>query len=123
MASFLDSMAATLGTALSSTFHLASINRAVAGTITDPADPPAPTYTAHTCRALILEYSKQLIANGYAEADQRNVLILRTSLDIEPIVDDLITMSDGPFSGQSFVLLTINSDPAKATWDCKGRPG
>ena len=123
MASVIDTMAETLGNALASQFHVASLSRATTVTGSDPADPPAPTMAAHSCRALILMYNKMLIAAGYAEADQRSILILANSVDVEPIINDVVTMSAGPFTGQSFTILSVDSDPARATWDCKGRPG
>jgi hypothetical protein len=123
MASPIDTLAATVGSAFANIFHAATLRRHVAGTIVDPADPPAPTIVDYACRALVSEFSKYLIAQGYAAADQRNVLILATSLAVEPIVDDIVIMNAGPFSGQSFALMNpILIDPAKALWDCAGRP-
>lgn len=124
MASPVDSLAATFGSAASFLFHTATITRDVAAVGSDPADPPPPTTTTYGCRALVSEYSKQLIAGGFAEADQRNVLILAATLSVAPIIGDKITLNAGPFNGETFRLLEpIMTDPARAVWDCKGEPG
>jgi hypothetical protein len=122
MASVLDTLAATIKTALSSTFAAATLTRHVEGTIVDPADPPAPSEAEYVCRALIEDYSIRMKAEGLVQSEDRQVLILAGSLSVTPIVNDTVTIGDGPHSGETFTLMSIGTDPARAVWMCRGHP-
>jgi hypothetical protein len=122
MASPLATVAATIGKAMSSTFFAATLTRHTAAAIVDPADPAAPTETGYSCRALIDDYSITLKADGVIDAEDRQVLILASTLSVAPIVGDIVTISEGPHDGESFALLWIGTDPARAVWSCRGHP-
>jgi hypothetical protein len=94
----------------------ATLTRDVAGTITDPADPPAPTATPYACKAIVETYSDYFRQNGMVDAKDRKVLILADSLTVQPVPNDRVTIS-----GITFTVMEVGTDPATAVWECKGR--
>lgn len=112
----LGSLAATVGKAFSSTFLSATLTHDVAGTIVDPADPPAPTQTPHTCKAIVEMYAERYRLDGTIKANERKVLILASTLSVTPVPGDRITIS-----GATLTIDEVATDPATAVWTCKGR--
>jgi hypothetical protein len=94
----------------------ATLTRDVDGTITDPADPPAPSATDYTCKAIVETYSDYFRKNGLVDAKDRKVLILADSLSVTPAPNDRVTIS-----GVTFTVMEVDTDPATAVWECKGR--
>lgn len=112
----LGSLAKTIGKAMGGLFLDATLTRDVQGVGSDPADPPAPTPVEYACKAIHEQYSERFRLEGLVRDGDRKVLILATSLDVEPSPGDRITI-DG------FVFLIINTatDPARAVWTCQAR--
>jgi hypothetical protein len=88
----------------------------VAGTITDPADPPAPTPTNYACLAIVEKYSDYFSKQGLVQDGDRKVLILANSLSVRPVVNSRITIS-----GITFTTIKVDTDPATAIWEIQGR--
>lgn len=119
MASVLDGIADQIFQAFKGEFRDATLTRQeFAGDSPDIAfDPPAPTETEFTCKALVTKYSFKLRAEGLVQANDRKVLILAPSLSIDPIPTDRVTIG-----GTTFVLSEdIAIDPANAVWVCRGK--
>lgn len=88
----------------------------VPGTITDPADPPAPTTTDYACKAIVETYSDYYSKNELVQDGDRKVLILANSLSVQPVVNSRITIS-----GITFTTIKVDTDPATAVWEIQGR--
>jgi len=125
MASMLESeLAHVIADAASFIFLDATLTRDVPGTITDPADPPAPTTVNYPCKAIEDTYSTGQRANGLVAADDVRVLILATTLAVAPLPGDRITIR-----GVTRTIVPVgttglpgvDSDPARATWECRTR--
>lgn len=120
----LGSLAATIGSAMSSLFLDATLTRDVPGTIVDAADPPLPTQVEYTCKAIEENYSAGLRGQGLVGANDIQVLILASTLDVDPQPLDRITIR-----GRTVTIVPMNtagmkavqSDPARATWSCRCR--
>jgi hypothetical protein len=82
----------------------------------DPADPPVPSSTDYTCKAIVEVYSDYFRKNGLVDAKDRKVLILADSLSVTPKANDRVTIS-----GVTFTVMEVDTDPATAVWECKGR--
>jgi hypothetical protein len=120
----LGSLAATIGSAMSSLFLDATLTRDVPGTIVDPADPPLPTQITYSCKAIEQEYSAGLRGQGLVGATDIQVLILASTITVEPQPLDRITIRGKtvtivPMSAAG--MKAVQSDPAKATWSCRCR--
>ncbi len=117
MASPLDGIATQIFGAFKDIFRDAVLVRAsFTGASPDIAfDPPAPTETEYTCKALVTKYSAMLRAEGVIDANDRKVLILATSISATPKPPDRVTIS-----GVTFTLREVDIDPANAVWVCRG---
>jgi hypothetical protein len=117
------SLAATIGAAFNSLFLDATLTRDVPGTIVDPADPPVPTTTDYTCKAIREMYGVGYRSAGIVNANDVKIIILQTSLAVTPQSGDRITITGmgGPWtivpngSGQP----AVGADPANATWEIR----
>ncbi|MGB6080224.1 MAG: hypothetical protein WBF99_12270 [Xanthobacteraceae bacterium] len=114
--SILDSLPATIGSALKAVFLDAVLTRETPGEGGDPFDPPAPTVTPYSCKAIVEGYSDYFKKNGLVGAKDRKVLVLATSLAVKPEPGDLITVQNVTFS-----VVTVATDPATAVWEIQGR--
>jgi len=125
MASILESsLAATIASAASFIFLDATLERDVQGTITDPADPPAPTQVTYSCKAIEDTYSAGLRSGGLVNETDVKVLILAATLSVAPLPGDRITIRGVkrqivPMGTSG--LPGVQSDPARATWECRTR--
>jgi hypothetical protein len=109
-------LAAQVYQGMKNLFLDATLTRDVPGTITDPADPPAPTPTAYACKGIVEKYSDYFRASGLVSAKDRKVLILANSLSVTPAPDDRVTIS-----GVTFTVITVGTDPATAVFEIQGR--
>lgn len=94
----------------------ATLTRDVPGTATDLADPPAPTPTDYSCKAIHDTYSAYHRASGLVNEGDVKIIILVGSLSITPLAGDRITIR-----GKTFSLVKTDTDPALATWECQAR--
>lgn len=109
---------------MSSLFLDATLTRDVAGTIVDPADPPLPTQVQYSMKAIEENYSAGLRGQGLVGADDIQVLILASTLAVEPQPLDRITIRGKTVTvvpSSSAGMKAVQSDPAKATWSCRCR--
>lgn len=127
MTSILESsLAQTIAKAASFIFLDATLERDVPGTITDPADPPPPTQVTYTCKAIEDEYGVGTRAQGLVNVGDVKILILATTLAVAPLPGDRITIRGVkrqivPMISRATGLPSVQSDPARATWECRTR--
>lgn len=123
MASPLAGLSRTIGSALSGIFFDAVLYRDAAAAGPNDWTPGAVTTTSYPCKALADAWSAYQISGGMVSANDAKVLILASTLSIEPRAGDRVTVQ-----GEMFTLVTeggsrpaVMSDPAKALWECRGR--
>jgi len=115
--SLLDDIRADIGAVFEDTglfFSEASLTRATGsgGWGEDMA-----SSTTHPCKAMIEAYSDQLRAvAGIPDTDVK-LMIVGTSVAIDPIKGDTVTLS-----GRNWALIRVDTDPARAMWSCQARP-
>lgn len=112
-------IAKVVGQALKSTLYPIAVNKVTGGGEYDPetGGVTPPTITAYACRGFVDSYSSYEIANGIAQATDRKVLILATTLAITPNpATDTVTAN-----GQTLTIIGVKSDPAGATWELQCR--
>jgi hypothetical protein len=123
MVSILESqLKSIIGNAMAFLFLDATLTRDVEGTVTDPADPPTPTQATYTCKAIEEEYSAGLLAGGQVSSNDIQVLILASTLAVDPIPGDRITIRGVTrqiVPTGTTGLSGVRSDPARATWLCR----
>lgn len=96
-------------------FWDASLSRETAGAGPE-WNPGSPTSVNYSCKAITDTYSERLRAEGLIKADEVKVLILATSLSVEPKPADKVTIR-----GETYTVLEVSTDPAKAVWVCKAK--
>ena len=110
------SLAAQIYSGMKNLFLDATYTVDVPGVATDPADPPAPTATDYSCKAIVEKYSDYFTKNGLVQDGDRRVLILANSLAVRPVANSRITIS-----GIQFTTISVDTDPATAVWTIQGR--
>lgn len=112
------SLARTVGNALRSLFLDATLVQdvPVVGSPDVTFDPADPTPTSYTCKAIVEKYAERFRLEGLVEQNERKVLILSDSLSVTPEPGNRVTIS-----GITFTILEVQTDPATAVWECKGR--
>lgn len=118
----LGSLAATIGSAMSSLFLDATLTRFVPNPGPDPADPLPPTAVTYSCKAIEEEYSSGVRGQGLVAATDINVLILASTLAVEPVSGDQLTIRARTVTivpASAAGIKAVRSDPAKATWQCR----
>jgi hypothetical protein len=80
-----------------------------------PFDPPAPTQSSYSCKAIVEDYSEYYKLNGLVGANDRKFIILTQSLSVTPAPGDRLTIR-----GQTYSIHQVTADPALATWTCQG---
>lgn len=111
------SLAKTVGKAFKGLFLDATLTRETPGT--GPAYDPGPSTTVeYVCKAIHDQWSSFDIANSLVEASERKILILATSLAVEPASGDKITIRGETFtiSGSASGKPAVATDPAKAVF-------
>jgi hypothetical protein len=110
------SLAAQIYSGMKDLFIDATYTVDVPGVIVDPADPPAPTPTDYSCKAIVEKYADYYSLNGLVGDGDRRVLILANSLSVRPVVNSRVTVS-----GVQFTVVRVETDPATAVWTLQGR--
>lgn len=110
------SLATSVFKAMRGLFLDATLTRDVEGTITDPADPPAPTPTPYDCKAIVETYAERFRLDGTVHENDRKVLILANSLSVTPKAGDRVSIRS-----ITFTIQEVMTDPAIAVWECRGR--
>ena len=110
------SLAAQIYSGMKNLFLDATYTVDVPGTIVDPADPPAPTATNYSCKAIVEKYSDYYSKNGLVGDGDRKVLILANSLSVRPVPNSRVTVGT-----TIFTVINVDTDPATAVWTLQGR--
>jgi hypothetical protein len=125
--SILDSLPATIGSALKAVFLDAVLTRDVPGSTEppySPFDPGPPTTATLTCKAIAQEYGSGVRGQGLVGATDMEVLILATTLSGQPQPLDRVSIPSQGFAGtiapgNAAGTKAVRTDPAKATWLCR----
>ncbi len=121
-----SSLARTIGSAMSGLFLVATLQRDAEGSGSpgaNPWDPAEPQSTTYACMAIHEEWGTSYLAGGLVHAGDVKVLVLASTLAIEPKPGDRITIR-----GQTFTVVPagsgqppVSTDPAKAVWVLRAR--
>ncbi|MCV2448462.1 hypothetical protein [Paracoccus sp. DMF] len=77
----------------------------------------AGTTAIYPCRAMLESYSDHLRAvAGIPDTDVK-VMIVGTSISVDPLKGDTVTLS-----GRRWAIIKVDTDPARAIWTCQARP-
>lgn len=110
-------IAQKIGAGMAKIFYDAVLTRTSLGPSLSPGEPGTETETEYACKGIVENYSDYAIANSLVDAQDRKILILATSLAIEPTDGDEVTIR-----GETYrVLPPVKTDPAKAVWELRGR--
>lgn len=115
--SILESLPATIASAMSSIFRDATLHR-ITGRVSDDRGGFTNTATDDACKALVEDYSQWMTApgGGGIPAGERKILILAATLSAAPKPTDTITIQ-----GRTWSIVEVKSDPANATYECRGK--
>jgi hypothetical protein len=83
----------------------------------DPFDPPPPVLVEYACRGFVDEFTADYRAGGLVESGDVKVVIVATSLEIDPQPGDTVTAK-----GKTYSAISVSADPAGATWSVQARP-
>jgi hypothetical protein len=113
----LSSLATTIGKAMSGLFLDATLARDTVD-LTTPWAPASPTPTTYAVKAIHDEWGTSVLAGGLVNTGERKVLVLASTLAIDPLPGDRITIR-----GETFTIVPagagqppVSTDPAKAVW-------
>lgn len=81
-----------------------------------PFDPGPADKESYACKAVVETYSRAARDGGSVSDNERKVLILAGSVEVAPAPGDIVTVS-----GVSFAVVAVQTDPASAVWECRGR--
>jgi len=116
-------LAKTVGKAFDGVFQDAVLTRETSGD--GPAyDPGEPTTQTYPCKALVESYGAFARGQGLVAATDMKVMILATSLSVQPQPLDKIEIAAQGFTGRVVANGTagtpaVETDPAKAVWNCR----
>jgi hypothetical protein len=115
--SILDSIPATIGAAFANVFRDATLTR-VSGRTSDGRGGYSQTTTDDACKALVTEYTAFQRLSAGIPANERKILVLATTLanSAPPATGDTITIQ-----GRTWSIVEVSSDPANATYECRGK--
>ncbi len=123
MANPLLSLPKTIGKAFAGIFFEAVLERDTAAPGPNDWTPGEVTTTEHGCKALIESWSSYQLSGGLVAAGDRKVMILASTIAVEPEAGDRVTAR-----GETFTIVSdggsmpaVSTDPAKAVWTCRGR--
>jgi len=83
----------------------------------DPFDPPPPVLVEYPCKGFVDQFDASYRAGSLIESGDVKVVIVATSLEIEPQPGDTITAK-----GKTYSAISVSADPAGATWSVQARP-
>jgi hypothetical protein len=116
-------LAKTVGKAFNGVFLDAVLTREIPGD--GPAyDPGEPTIQTFNMKALAESYGSYTRGQGLVAATDMKVMILATSLSVQPQPLDKIEIAAQGFSGRIVAGDTagtpaVSTDPAKCVWECR----
>lgn len=111
------SVAKTIGKALAGVMYGVTLSRSTEGSY----DPDTGTVIPGTsenfpAKGMVEDWGAYYLASQLVQAGDRKVTILATSLATTPSPNDTVTAS-----GQTWTVVAVSSDPAKATWTLQVR--
>jgi hypothetical protein len=114
-------IASAIGAAFATIFFPAVLTRLEPTVTSPPADAwnPAPrTPVDHPCTALDTAWETSLVAAGLVGAQDVKVLILATTIDVEPRASDRVTVRGRTYTVMpaSASMPAVKIDPARACW-------
>ena len=84
--------------------------------VSGPVWEPIITPVAHDCQGLTVRYTVLERAHSNVEVSDVKVLILASTLDIEPNSSNIVTIG-----GTTFSIIAFSTDPARALWVFQSR--
>lgn len=110
------SLAATIGKAFNKLFLDATLTRDVPqdSPAPEPGNPPVLVAVDYSCKAIVSEFSDFYKLQSLVQGNDRKILVLAASLSVEPKEGDRISIQ-----GQTHSVVSVGSDPAKATWELR----
>ena len=115
--SILDDIRAEIGAVFSDTalfFSDATLTRA---TGSGGWDVEAGSTEEYPCKAMLSGYSDHLRAMADIPGTDAKMLIVGTSISIDPLKGDTVTIG-----GKNWSMIDVKADPANAMWVCQVRP-
>lgn len=111
------SIARTIGKALSGVMYPITLSR-VTDSIYDPDTGTVIPGTSETfpAKGMVENWGAYHLANQLVQAGDRKVTILSASLSTTPAAGDAVTAD-----GQTWTVIALQSDPAKALWTLQVR--
>jgi hypothetical protein len=79
-------------------------------------DPGQPTITSYGCKGFIDTFSDAYLAGGLVEAGDAKLVIIATTLAIEPQPGDGVTVR-----GKTYRVVAVSADPAQALFELQAR--
>lgn len=123
MTSPLAGLAGIISRAASGVFFDGSLARDARAAGTNDWTPGSTTVTDYACKALVDTWSAYHVTSGLVAAADAKILVLASTLSVEPVVGDRITVR-----GQTYTIVSdggsraaVETDPATAVWVCRGR--
>ena len=124
MTTFLSgSLAKTIGSAFNGIFLDAVLTRNVPNSGGSAYDPAATTPVNYPCKAIFTQWGAYYEASGLVKGSDRKILILATSIAVQPDTGDIVTID-----GVSLVIYSegegkaaVTTDAAKALWTARAR--
>lgn len=115
--SILDGLPAIIGAALSDVFRDATLTRVSPGT-SDGRGGFTNTTVADACKALVMDYTSFQRGSLGIPTNERKVMILASTLNsgMAPKPGDIVTIQ-----GRAWSIIEVTSDPANATYECRGK--
>ncbi|MBX9823520.1 MAG: hypothetical protein K2Y27_00860 [Xanthobacteraceae bacterium] len=79
-------------------------------------DPDPSTVTTYPAKGFTDTFSESYLAGGLVEAGDVKIVIIATTLAIEPAPGDRATIK-----GETYTVVSVSADPARALFDLQGR--
>ncbi|WP_096700016.1 hypothetical protein [Magnetospirillum sp. 15-1] len=110
-------IARTIGKALAGVMYGVTLSRTTEGYYDPDTGTVVPGATeTFTAKGMVDNWGAYHLANQLVQAGDRKVTILTPSLSTTPAAGDSVTAN-----GQSWLVISIQSDPAKAVWVLQAR--
>ncbi|MBI2239622.1 MAG: hypothetical protein HYU59_02335 [Magnetospirillum gryphiswaldense] len=110
-------IAKTIGKALAGVMYPVTLSRVTEGYYDPDTGTVVPGETlTFPAKGMVEDWGAYYKAEGLVQAGDRKVLILAASLAVPPALGDTVTAD-----GQSWLVIAVQSDPAKAAWTLQVR--
>lgn len=82
----------------------------------EPGEPAQTVTVNYPCRGFTDEYDASWRAGGLINTGDVKIIIIADTIEIEPAAGDQVTVR-----GKTYTAISVEADPAKATWAIQGR--